>query len=133
MTTLYAATAGLLSTNAGNWVGIPGLSFTLPAAAPGATNALVTLNVPNPYAKGNDFPGGYFGIAVNGAVLTNLACFTSNIQIPSPPNTGRSPTTLVVRIGLLNGNTQLVEAQWMSVRNSTVIMDTPSTLSAIIA
>jgi hypothetical protein len=61
---LYAQTNGSLSTNSGSFVPIPGLNITIPVGVD--TLAMVILNVPNPYATGNDFPGGTFGIAING-------------------------------------------------------------------
>ena len=77
---LFAETPGELFTTGGNWVPITGLTLTLPPAPVGSsanqiTSALVTLNVPNPYATGTDYPGGCFGISVNSAVLTTVALF----------------------------------------------------------
>lgn len=126
---LYVATSGTLNTNSGNWTPIPGLSFTLPIASATQKFALITLNVPNPYAQGNNFPGGAFSIAVNNAVLIPIAAFTSSIQ--NPPSSGRCPTTLVVEVPLTT-NTQLIQAVWEGVRSSNVIMDTPASLSAVL-
>lgn len=128
---LYAETAGTISTNSGNWTNIPGLQFTLPAVSAGQTQALVTVNLPNPYATGSDNPGGYVGVSVNGSVLVSVGCFTTETK--SPGNTGRIPTTLIVRVRLLNGNTQLITAVWQSVRGSNVVIDTPASLSAVIS
>jgi len=130
-TILYAETAGSLSTNSSNWTNIPGLQFTLPPISAGQTQSLITLNLPNPYATGSDNPGGYVGLSVNGSVLVPVGCFTTETK--SPGNTGRIPTTLVVRVRLLNGNTQLVAAVWQSVRGSNVVVDTPCSLSAVIS
>jgi hypothetical protein len=127
---LYAQTSGTQQTNSGTFVPIPGLSITLPEGV--GTMAIVILNVPNPYAKGNNFPGGTFGISVNGTVSPVQAVFTYNEQ--NPQSTGRIPTTLVVGVPLtqVKGG-QNVQAVWFGVRGSTVIMDTPSTLSALLS
>jgi hypothetical protein len=126
---LYAQTTGTQQTASGTFVEIPGLSITLPEGVD--TTAIVILNVPNPFAKGNNFPGGTFGISVNGTVSPVRASFTYNEQVPQA--TGRVPTTLVVGVPLtqVKGG-QTVQAVWSGVRGSTVIMDTPSTLSAIL-
>jgi hypothetical protein len=123
---LYAQTSGGHSTNSGSFVAIPGLSLSIPEGVDAF--ALVILNVPNPYATGNDFPGGTFGISVNGTVSPVIAVFTYNEQIPQ--STGRIPTTLVVAVPLTT-KAQTVQAVWSGVRGSTVLIDTPATLSAI--
>jgi len=130
-TILYVETAGMLSTNAGNWANIPGLQFTLPAVSPGQTHALIILNLPNPYASGSDTPGGYIGVSVNGSVLVPVGCFTAESK--TPQSWGRKPVTLVVHVQLLNNNTLNINGVWQSVRNSTVIIDTPASMSAIIS
>jgi hypothetical protein len=124
---LYAQTTGTQQTNSGSFVPIPGLSLTIPQGV--GTAALVILNVPNPYASGNNFPGGTFGITVNGTVSPVQAVFTYNEQ--QPVSTGRVPTTLVVSVPLID-NKQTVTAVWFGVRGSTVIIDTPATLSAVL-
>jgi hypothetical protein len=126
MATVYAVTGGQ-STNSGSFVPIPGLTLTLPGGVD--TMAIVTLNLPNPYATGSDYPGGTFGITVDGALSPVQAVFTYNEQVPQ--STGRIPTTLVVGVPLTQA-TQTVQAVWFGVRGSTVITDTPSTLSAMI-
>ncbi len=75
---------------------IPGLSFTLPEGV--GTVAIVTLNVPNPYAQGNKNPGGMFGISINGTMSPVVAGFTYNEA--HPPTSGRIPMTLVVGVPL---------------------------------
>jgi hypothetical protein len=127
MPILFAETAGSLSTSSGFWAPIPGLAFTLPAGQ--GKTALLILNLPNPYATGNDFPGGEFAISVNGSMLVPIAVFTYDSQ--TPQSTGRKPTTLVVKVPL-HKFTQPVEALWQNVRGSNVVIDTPSSLSAII-
>jgi hypothetical protein len=118
---LYAQTSGNQSTNSGSFVPIPGLSLTIPEGAGAA--ALIILNVPMPYATGNNNPGGNFGVSVNGSVSPVVAGF--------PPSDGRVPTTLVVSIPLAS-KAQVIAAVWSGVRGSTVRIDSPATLSAIL-
>jgi hypothetical protein len=129
MMALYAQTSGTQQTNSSTFVPIPGLTLTIPEGVGSA--ALVTLNLPNPYANGNNFPGGFFGISVNGAVSPVVACFTSSDLNPPDQNTGRSPTTLVISVPLMNVP-QAIVAVWQGVRGSNVIIDTPASLSAIL-
>ena len=124
---LYAQTSGTHSTDSGSFVPIPGLSITIPEGV--GISALVILNLPNPFATGNDFPGGTFGISVNGTISPVVAVFTYNEQIP--PSTGRIPTTLVVNVPLINKRQEIV-GMWSGVRGSKVIIDTPATLSGVI-
>ena len=92
--------------------------------------AIVTLNVPFPFATGNDNPGGTFGVSINGVTSTVIAGFTYNEK--QPPAYGRVPTTLVVGVPL-GPKPQVIQALWQNVRGSTVIIDSPATLSAILA
>lgn len=124
---LYAQTIGTQQTNSGTFVPIPGLTLTIPEGV--GTSALVILNVPMPYATGNNYPGGTFGITVNGTASPVVASFTYNDQ--NPGSTGRIPTTLVVSVPLVNA-AQTVAGVWYGVRGSTVIIDTPASLSAIL-
>jgi hypothetical protein len=126
---LYAQTSRTLTTNSGSFVPIDGLTFSIPQGV--GSSALIILNLPNPYATGNNYPGGTFGISVNGTVSSVQAVFTYNEQVPS--STGRIPTTLVVSVPLLQTGPQTIQAVWFGVRGSTVIIDTPATLSAILA
>jgi len=123
---LYAQTTGTHSTTSASFVAIPGLSLTLPGGAGGSM--LVILNLPNPFAVGNNYPGATFGISAGGVMSPVQACFTSGEQ--SPSSTGRVPTTLVVSIPLTDAS-QTITAMWSSVRGSTVTIDTPATLCAM--
>jgi hypothetical protein len=125
---LYAQSSGTQSTNSGTFVPIPGLSITVPEGV--GTSALIILSVPNPYAQGNNFPGGVFGVSVNGTISPVQAVFTYNEQ--QPAGTGRIPTTLVVSVPLAQTGQQTILGLWCGVRGSKVIIDTPATLSAIL-
>jgi hypothetical protein len=127
MATHYVQTSGTLQTNSGSYVPIPGLVLTLPEGA--GVEAIVILNLPNPYATGNDFPGGNLGISVDGKVQTNYASFTYGVQQPQSYN--RMPTTLVVGIPL-GPNPQKIEAVWSGVRGATVIIDSPASLTVFL-
>ena len=124
---LYAQTSGTQQTNSGTFVPIPGLSLTIPEGV--GIPALVILNLPNPYATGNNFPGGFFGISIGGTVSPVMACFTYSEPVPTSP--GRVPTTLVVSVPLVNAP-QTVTAVWQAIRGSTIVIDTPASLSAIL-
>ena len=124
---LYAQTSGKQQTNSGSFVQIPGLSILIPEGV--GTAALIILNVPNPYATGTNNPGGTFGIAVAGTVSPVVAAFTSSETAPS--SSGRVPTTLVLSVPL-GIKAQPINAVWYGVRGSTVIIDSPATLSGIL-
>lgn len=127
MSVLYAQTSGTLQTNSATFTPIPGLALTLPEGV--NDEVLVILNLPNPYAQGNNYPGANLGIAVNGTTLPMIACFTYGVQVPA--STNRMPTTLVVGVPLTM-KPQTVQGMWQGVRGSTVIIDSPSSLSVII-
>lgn len=122
---LYAQTSGTLSTNSSTFVAMHGLSVTIPEGV--GTTAIITLNVPNPYATGNDIPGGTFGVTVNGKLSPVVASFTYN---ETPSSFGRIPTTLVVGVPLSN-IVQTIQGVWAGVRGSNVIIDSPASLSAV--
>ncbi len=126
---ISAQSSGSHSTNSGSWTAMPGLAVKLPRGV--GDSVLLILNVPNPYAAGKDYPGGNFGIEVNGAVQNAVASFTYNEQVP--PNPGRIPTTLTVVTPLNQQSDVLVQAVWSGVRNSMVNIDSPATLTAVIA
>jgi mannose-binding lectin len=126
---ISAQTSGNQSTNSGSWTPIPGLSIKLPEGV--GTSALIILNVPNPFAQGNNYPGGNFGVEVNGTVQPAFAAFTYNEQ--NPPSTGRIPTTLCVVVPLSSSGPSTAAAVWSGIRGSTVRIDSPATLTAMIA
>ena len=124
---LFVQTSGTHSTNFASFVPIPGLSIALPQGVD--TLALIILNLPLPFAQGNNFPGGNVGISIDGAVSPVVGWFTYSEQVP--PLNGRVPTTLVVGVPLTI-RWQIIEAVWSGVRGSTVTIDSPATLSAIL-
>jgi hypothetical protein len=128
MPVLSAQTTGNLSTNASSFVAIPGLTLTLPEGD--GINAMIVLNLPNPYAQGNNYPGGALGIGVNGTPLSIVASFTYGIQ--NPPSTNRMPTTLVATVPLIIGQ-QVITGLWCGIRGSTVIIDSPASLTAVVS
>lgn len=127
MTKLYAQTSGTQTTNASSPVPMPGLSIQVPEGVDDA--ALIILNVPNPYAEGNNYPGGWFGISVDGKILAPYASFTYGE--PQPASFNRMPTTLVALVPLTT-SVQTVQAVWQGIRGSTVIIDSPASLSGIL-
>jgi hypothetical protein len=125
MASVYAQTpSGQHSTNSSSWSQIPGLKVELPEGV--GDTAIVTLNVPAPYATGNNFPGGVFSIAVDGKQSPIVATFSYSVQ----NGNNRIPTTLVIGVPLATKK-QSIEARWQNVRGSTVILDSPATLHAI--
>ena len=128
MSILSAVTRGTQSSTSNSFEPVPGLTLTLPEGV--GISTLVILNLPMPYAQGNNTPGGTLGISVNGTVSPIQASFTYNET--NPPSTGRIPTTLVVPVPLVTGKLT-VQGTWYGVRGSKVIIDSPSTLTAIIA
>ena len=137
---LYYVQSGtfLQQTNSNLWNPIAGLTLTLPVATPNvAVTALVTLNVPSPYAKGNNFPGCKFGLMINNATPPDppFADITSFSKIADPADSersaGRVPVTLVKRIDLGPSSIN-VTAVWQSIRGATCVIDSPASLSAIV-
>jgi hypothetical protein len=124
MASVYAQTSGTRSTNSSSWTPIPDLSIQLPEGS--GDMAVVTLNVPYPYATGNNYPGGTFAIAVNGTQQAPVAGFSYSVQ----NGNNRIPTTLVIGVPLTMTK-QVITAMWQNVRGSTVMIDTPVTLSAV--
>jgi len=124
MASVYVETSGKLTTNSSTFVAMGSLAIQLPAGV--GDMAIVTLNLPQPYATGDNFPEGVFRISVDGNLLNNEASFTYSGSATG----GRMPTTLVVGVPLRTKN-QTVTAMWHNVRGSTVIVDSPCTLSAI--
>lgn len=124
---MFAQTTGSLHTNSATPTAIPGLTFVLPEG--NGPVAIIILNIPNPYAQGNNYPGGNFWIAVNGTVQAPYASFTYGVQVP--PSTNRMPTTLVVGVPLTM-KPQTIQAMWGGIRGSTVLLDSPATLTGLL-
>ncbi|WP_412529326.1 fucose-binding lectin II [Burkholderia lata] len=109
------------------YVDIPGLYIDIAKAEIRDGKLQVILNVPTPYATGNNFPGIYFAIATNKGVVAD-GCFTYSSKVPE--STGRMPFTLVATIDVGTGVT-FVKGQWKSVRGSAMHIDSYASLSAI--
>lgn len=116
-------------TQSETFVDIPGLVLELPKRTSIIQeSALILLNVPQPFANGQDFPGIDFGINFNNKVVATGG-FTYPMK--TPESFARVPFTLVVRVDLLPEPSQ-VRAQWLGVRGSTCHIDTFASLSAVI-
>ncbi|KVL38109.1 fucose-binding lectin II [Burkholderia territorii] len=109
------------------YVDIPGLHLDIAKENIRDGKLLVTLNVPTPYATGDNYPGIYFAIATDKGVAAD-GCFTHSTK--APETSGRVPFTLVVAIDVTSDIT-FVKAQWKSVRGSTMHIDSFASLSAI--
>ena len=109
------------------YVDIPGLYIDIAKAEIRNGKLQVILNVPTPYATGNNFPGIYFAIATDKGVVAD-GCFTYSSKVPE--STGRMPFTLVATIDVGTGVT-FVKGQWKSVRGSAMHIDSYASLSAI--
>jgi mannose-binding lectin len=125
---ISAQTNGGFSTTNNSWTPIPGLVVTVPEIT--GQGVLFLLNVPNPYATGTNYPSGKFGIYFNGEMQGPFASFSYSQQTPSSP--GRVPTTLCVAAVLPAKAQTTVTAMWAAVRNSTVHIDSPATLTMIL-
>ena len=87
------------------------------------------MNVPNPYAQGNQNPGGVFGISINGTMSPVVGVFTYNEA--NPPSTGRVPVTVVVGVPLGN-KAQAIQGDVAERARQQRIIDSPATLTAIL-
>ncbi len=130
----YAAITSAPPVTSASYVDIhDDLTIILPAKG-SKICALVTLDVPQPYAKGVDFPAVGFGIFVEDLPAGNpqlVADGGFSYTLKVPPSFGRMPTTIVAKIKLKAGIQQKVRARWRSVRNSTGVIDSFASLSGI--
>ncbi|MEX0447663.1 hypothetical protein [Xenorhabdus sp. SGI246] len=119
-----------LQTSSSNYVDIPGLKIDVSrySHSPGLA-ALITLNVPTPYASGNNFPGGNFIIITDQGEQLAFGGFTYSNK--SPEAYGRMPFTLVASCSLAS-NVSIIKAQWSNIRGSTVHIDSYASISAVI-
>lgn len=126
-TIFYAETTATLTTNSATLVDLPGLAVTIPAWVLRPQNAIVTVNIPNPCASGEDFPGAFFQVAVNGTLQNAVGAFTYNEA--KPASNGRIPMTLVTKIALPVANqAATIQVKWAGLRGSTVHIDSPTSL-----
>ena len=124
--TLYVQTSGTQSTGSSSWTPIPGLGFVVAEGV--ETMVTIVLNVPNPFSQGVMFPGGNFGIEVDGKLSAVVAAYSYDEK--NPRTTGRRPTTLVVGVPLID-RPQKITAVWAAKPESNIIIDTPASLTAI--
>jgi hypothetical protein len=122
-----AQSSGAHSTSSSAYTAMPSLSIKIPGGV--GETVLAILNVPNPFATGNNTPGGNFGIQVNGTLQPATATFSYNDA--QPTSTGRIPTTLCVPIPVNSKDPLVITAVWSNVRGSTVHIDSPATLTVI--
>ncbi|MCA8022410.1 fucose-binding lectin II [Burkholderia metallica] len=109
------------------YVDIPGLHIDIANADIRDGKLLVILNVPTPYATGNNFPGINFAITTDNGVVAD-GTFTYSSKVPE--NTGRMPFTLVATIEVRPGVT-FVKGQWRSVRGSAMHITSYASISAM--
>lgn len=132
MGVIFAQTTGTQTVEFGQSpTPIPGLTLTIPEGV--GEQALVTLNVPNPYSYSESrayVSGGWFGLSVDGTTLPNVASFTFVQPQQYVDNVGRIPVTLMAAVPLA-GKPQTVVALWRSY-GMWLRLDTPASLSAIL-
>ena len=114
---------------------VPFLSFVIPKSVmPGAEgvmlDALLTLSLPMPYAEGTDFPGIELQILCNGDVVA-YGGFTYEFKVPD--SYARVPVSITAPIKFDSGFATTIQAQWKSVRGSTMVIDSYASISAIVA
>ncbi|MCC5632455.1 hypothetical protein [Nostoc sphaeroides] len=128
--TRYVQTGAQQTIGSDTYTDIKGLTLILPQAnlLSGQTNAIVTLNLPIPYAQGANFPGITYRILADG-VEVGSGGFTYISQ--QPQSFGRVPSTLVANVQLSTTKQTVVTAQWLGVRGSIGIIDTYASLSAV--
>lgn len=124
-TALFRQVTGDPTTNSGSYTDIEDLNLILPAQTD-SNAALVTLNVPQPFADGGESNGIAYQIDVDGR-----SQITGTWTNQSSQN-GRSPFTLVTMVPLKSGSTQFLQAQWSAVRGATVHLGGSASLSAIL-
>ena len=120
---LFIQVTGDPTTTSGSFTDIEGLNFTLPGSGPDSNAALITLNVPQPYAEGGEANGISYQIDVNGRSQIVGTSTSQNSQ------NGRSPFTMVTMVPL-NGGSQFIQAQWLAVRGATAHLGGSASLSA---
>ena len=128
MRILFESIANAPNVNSNEFIDIQGLSFHLPNEIIWQRRALITLNVPRPYAEGNNFPGLDFAITVDGVVKAEGG-FTYPMK--QPESFARVPFTLVLSVDL-GKEPKKVHAQWKSVRGSVGYIDSFASLSAVV-
>lgn len=130
------STNGTHTTSGSSWQAIPGLTITLPLWSQQHPYALVTLNVPAPYAIGTYFPGGNFGISLYGGLnpVAPKGSISTDIEDPPGNQTGRIPVTLQVLVHLNAAIPTVVTGLWQAPANlnSILVIDSPASISAVL-
>lgn len=124
-TALFKQVTGDPTTNSGSFTEIEDLNLVLPAQTD-SNAALVTLNVPQPYAVGGESNGISYQLDVDGHSQITGTWTNQNSQ------DGRSPFTLVTLVPLKSGSSQFLEAQWLAVRGGTAHLGGSASLSAVL-
>ncbi|EQB97956.1 fucose-binding lectin II [Photorhabdus temperata] len=114
-----------------SWEDIPGLSISvIEHSLKRSTKALIILNIPTPYASGNDYPAVTFAITMNSKVL---ASSTISYDYSRPDSFGRRPATVQTCIDLTDTNSLgSIQAKWKASRKSIGHIDSYCSISAII-
>jgi hypothetical protein len=114
---------------------IGGLYFTIPAASPHANAALVTLSMPNLMLSDNTsktIPMAatlqIVGTGLDGTTVASGGIGCDNVNVIT---SGVKPFSMTLLVPL-NGDTQMVMAEWASNGTSTVTTQTFASLSAIL-
>ena len=128
MSKIFSTSTSGDPTHLGDYGDIPGMKLEIPSGA-AASRAAVIFNLPQPYAEGNDFPGGNFRIMFNDAQVVE-GCFTYSEK--QPASTGRMPLALTTSINLVPGRLNQIEVEWAGIRGSRVHLGGSASLIAIV-
>jgi hypothetical protein len=114
---------------------ISGLSFTIPAASTRFNAALVTLSLPNLFLSDNTSKTTpmaatfqIVGTGLDGTTVGNGGIGCDNVNVAT---SGIKPFSMTLLVPL-NGDTQMVMAEWASNGTSTVTTQTFASISAIL-
>lgn len=123
---LHCAIEGDPTCDGNDYTDIPGLVLTF--KTPLVATLALFFNLPQPYATGNNFPGGEFRFLYDKQPKLS-GCFTySKAQ---PESFARMPLTLIATIDVTPVVMHQVSVQWRGVRGSTVHLGGSASLNAI--
>uniref|UniRef100_UPI0036D962F0 hypothetical protein n=1 Tax=Photorhabdus sp. RM322S TaxID=3342825 RepID=UPI0036D962F0 len=129
MTIILKSINKTLKTSFNEWMDIEGLSLDLTQySLRKSGRALIILNVPSPYATGNNYPNVSFAITMNSEVLAKGSI---SYSLKKPDSSGRIPITLQTDLDLTKV-LGTVQARWSTDRGSTGHIDSYCSISAII-